>query len=197
MSRKAKLVQQSRFKFLPQAQISYNNPDPAQRVLGLGVGIYLEITAHRIPTDLEAVDLPRSSRSRLDLFMSLTYRCFASRGPAPMPVFGPLSLESQVWPAQYSRNGGFWAKLDQYSGTIRFVRLGRPDEVELALSQSPPGESGRPVVIWRQGLIGESAAGMQMGPEFLAAVGAATSASVCVSVSDRRAMCLRWDSYSV
>jgi len=76
MTTKAKVVQRSRFNFLREAQIWYNR-GPDQRVLGEGFEnvivlsdeFYQEITAHPIPTDLEAVKVLASAPAVLDLFM--------------------------------------------------------------------------------------------------------------------------------
>ena len=161
MSTKAMLVQQSPFKFHPQAQISHNQ-NPVQRVVA--VGFYLEITAHPIPRDFEAVNLPHRRGPCWMFFMRLTYCCFAAKGPASMRVFGPFKSESQIWPAQYSSQGG--AKLDQSSCTMRFMRLRWPHEPEHALSQSPPEESGHVAAIGRtgtdQGIRNANAAGTKI-----------------------------------
>ncbi len=80
-----------------------------------------EITAHPIPTDLEAVKVLASAPAVLDLFMSLTYRCFVAKGPESILIFGPFGLVGQVGSVEYSRERRFAAKLDQWLHTIRVM----------------------------------------------------------------------------
>ncbi len=126
MISRAKVVQRSRFNFLREAQIWYNR-QPDQRVLSedfenvivLSDEFYQEITAHPIPTDLEAVKVLAASPAVLDLFMWLTYRCFVAKGPESIPIFGPCGLVAQIGSVEYSRERRFVAKLEQWLGTIR------------------------------------------------------------------------------
>ncbi len=76
----AKMVQQSRFNFLREAQLSYNKrpgqpvlSDRFENVIVLSIEFYQEITAHPIPTDLDAVRTLAASPAVLDLFMWLSY----------------------------------------------------------------------------------------------------------------------------
>jgi hypothetical protein len=125
---RAKVVQRSRFNFLREAQIWYDR-QPDQRVLGeefenvivLSDEFYGEVTAHPIPTDLEAVKVLASAPAVLDLFMWLTYRCFVAKGPESIPIFGPFGLVSQIGSVEYSRERRFAAKLDQWLNTIRVM----------------------------------------------------------------------------
>ncbi len=131
LSRSAKVVQRSRFNFLREAQIWYNR-QPDQRVLGeefentivLSDEFYREITAHPIPTDLEAVKVLASAPAVLDLFMWLTYRCFVAKGPESIPIFGPYGVVSQIGSVEYSRERRFAAKLEQW---LRAIRAMWPD----------------------------------------------------------------------
>src|SRR5207253_655325 len=95
-------------------------------VIVLSDRFHQEIAAHPIPTDLEAVRLLASARAVLDLFIWLTYRCFLAKGPASIPIFGPLGLVSQIRSVHYSREGRFSAKLDQWLDTIRVIWPGCP-----------------------------------------------------------------------
>ena len=131
LTRTTKVVQRSRFNFLREAQIWYDRqPDP--RVLGkefqstivLSDEFYHEITAHPIPTDLEAVKVLASAPAVLDLFMWLTYRCFVAKGPESIPIFGPYGVVSQIGSVEYSRERRFAAKLEQW---LRVVRAMWPD----------------------------------------------------------------------
>jgi hypothetical protein len=128
LSRKAKVVQRSRFNFLREAQIWYQR-QPDQRVLGeefenivvLSDEFYQEIVAHPIPTDLEAVKVLASAPAVLDLFMWLTYRCFVAKGREAVPIFGPFGLVNQIGSVEYSRPRRFTAKLDQWLSIIRVM----------------------------------------------------------------------------
>ena len=53
---------------------------------------YEEVTAHPIPTDLEAVKLLSASPAVLDLFMWLSYRCFFAKGQESIPIFGEYGI---------------------------------------------------------------------------------------------------------
>jgi hypothetical protein len=136
ITRTAKVVQRSRFNFLREAQIWYNR-QPDQRALGedfenvivLSDEFYQEIICHPIPTDLEAVKVLAASPAVLDLFMWLSYRCFAAKGPETIPIFGPFGLISQIGSVEYSRERRFAAKLDQWLTTIRVMWPGCPARI--------------------------------------------------------------------
>jgi Plasmid encoded RepA protein len=133
---KARVVQRSRFNFLREAQIWYNR-DPDQRVLCedfenvivLSDEFYNEITAHPIPTDLEAVKVLAASPAVLDLFMWLSYRCFFAKGKESIPIFGPSGLVSQIGSVEYSRPRRFRAKLDTWLDAIRVLWPGCPAHI--------------------------------------------------------------------
>lgn len=128
LSRTAKVVQRSRFNFLREAQIWYDR-QPEQRALGedfenvivLSDEFYQEIIAHPIPTDLEAVKVLAAAPAVLDLFMWLSYRCFAAKGSEVIPIFGPYGLISQIGSVEYTRERRFAAKLEQWLTTIRVM----------------------------------------------------------------------------
>src|SRR6201997_3777938 len=84
---KAKVVQRTRLSFFREAQIWYSRypnqcpiDDQFQNVIVLSDEFYRETSSHPIPTDLEAVKALSGSPAVLDLFMWLSYRCFAARG---------------------------------------------------------------------------------------------------------------------
>jgi hypothetical protein len=77
------VVHRARFNFFSEARIWYNRGnedrlpgDPHENVIVLSNEFFEEITAHPIPTDLEAVKLLSSAPAVLDLFVWLSYRCF-------------------------------------------------------------------------------------------------------------------------
>ena len=126
LSGKAKLVERSRFHFLREARIWYHRR-PEQTVLSsefenvivLSDEFYGEITAHPIPTDLEAVKVLAGAPAVLDLFLWLSYRCFLARDEEAIPLFGPFGLAQQLGSVEYSRPRRFRAKLGQWLDTIR------------------------------------------------------------------------------
>ena len=126
MSGKAKLVERTRFHFLREARIWYHRR-PEQPVLSsdfenvivLSVEFYGEITAHPIPTDLEAVKVLASTPAVLDLFLWLSYRCFLATTEEAIPLFGTFGLAQQLGSVEYSRPRRFRAKLAQWLDTIR------------------------------------------------------------------------------
>jgi Plasmid encoded RepA protein len=126
LSGKAKLVERSRFHFLREARIWYHRC-PEQTVLStefenvivLSDEFYQEITAHPIPTDLEAVKVLAGAPAVLDLFLWLSYRCFLAKEEEAIPLFGPFGLAQQLGSVEYSRPRRFRAKLGQWLDTIR------------------------------------------------------------------------------
>jgi hypothetical protein len=123
---KAKVVHRLRFNFLREAQIWYNrNTDQPvlspefESVIVLSDEFFEEITAHPIPTDLDAVRVLAPSPAVLDLFMWLSYRCFSAKGEESIPIFGTFGLASQLGNVEYARPRRFREKLEQWLKTIR------------------------------------------------------------------------------
>ncbi len=125
MSGKAKLVDRSRFHFLREARIWYHRrPEQAvlssefENVIVLSDEFYQEITAHPIPTDLEAVKVLAGAPAVLDLFLWLSYRCFLATTEEAIPLFEAFGLAQQLGSVEYSRPRRFRAKLQQWLDTI-------------------------------------------------------------------------------
>jgi hypothetical protein len=123
---KAKVVHRSRFNFLREAQIWYSRnadqpvlSDEFENVIVLSDEFFQEITAHPIPTDLEAVRVLAPSPAVLDLFMWLSYRCFSAKGEESIPIFGNFGLAAQLGNVEYARPRRFREKLEQWLNTIR------------------------------------------------------------------------------
>jgi Plasmid encoded RepA protein len=125
MSGKAKLVERPRFHFLREARIWYHRrPEQTalskefENVIVLSDEFYGEITAHPIPTDLEAVKVLAGAPAVLDLFLWLSYRCFLAMHEEAIPLFGAFGLAQQLGSIEYSRPRRFRAKLEQWLQTI-------------------------------------------------------------------------------
>jgi hypothetical protein len=123
---KAKFIHRSRFNFLREAQIWYNRnadqpvlSDEFENVIVLSNEFFEEITAHPIPTDLDAVRVLAPSPAVLDLFMWLSYRCFSAKGQERIPIFGDFGLAAQLGNVEYARPRRFREKLEQWLKTIR------------------------------------------------------------------------------
>lgn len=124
----AKLIQQSRFNFLREAQIWYNRA-PDQRALSadfenvivLSEEFYQEVAAHPVPSDLEAVKLLAATPAVLDLFMWLSYRCYVAKGEEKIPLFGHYGLTAQLGSVEYSRPRRFRAMLEQWLEQVAVV----------------------------------------------------------------------------
>ncbi len=121
----ARMVQQSRFNFLREAQLWYNKrpdqpvlSDEFENVIVLSNEFYQEITAHPIPTDLDAVRTLAASPAVLDLFMWLSYRCFAAKTQESVPIFGALGLAAQLGNIEYARPRRFREKLEGWLDII-------------------------------------------------------------------------------
>lgn len=124
----ARVVHRCRFNFLREAQIWYDR-DPAQanggdrleNVVVLSDEFYGEITAHPIPTDIDAVKVLASAPAVLDLFMWLVYRCFVAKREERIPLFGDFGLTAQLGSVEYTRPRRFRAMLHQWLATIHMV----------------------------------------------------------------------------
>ncbi|HEX4163905.1 MAG TPA: replication protein RepA [Bryobacteraceae bacterium] len=121
-----KLVQRTRFNFLREAQIWYNRrsdqpvlSDEFENVVVLSDDFYREISAHPIPTDLDAVRVLSASPAVLDLFMWLSYRCFSAKGEETIPLSGGLGLAAQLGNAEYARPRKFREKLIDWLQVIK------------------------------------------------------------------------------
>ena len=80
---------------------------------------YQEIVEHPIPTDMDAVRVLSSAPATLDLFMWLSYRCFAAKGEEEVPIFGTRGLAAQLGNVEYSRPRRFRQKLEASLDAIR------------------------------------------------------------------------------
>jgi hypothetical protein len=121
----AKVVHRSRFNFLREATIWYNRDEnqPAlseafENVIVLSDEFYKEVVDHPIPTDMDAVRVLSSAPATLDLFMWLSYRCFAAKGEELVPIFGPRGLAAQLGNIEYARPRRFREKLEAWLGVI-------------------------------------------------------------------------------
>ena len=124
----AKVVHRARFNFFSEARIWYNRGDderllgePYENLIVLSDEFFAEVITHPIPTDLEAVKVLSSAPAVLDLFVWLSYRCFTSKGPERIPIFGPFGLVQQLGAVEYARPRKFREKLHQWLKTIRLV----------------------------------------------------------------------------
>ena len=122
----AKLLQRSRFNFLREASIWYNQDGDRtvfseyfENVIVLSDEFYSEITSHPIPTDLEAIRVLAGAPAVLDLFMWLSYRCHIARTEEQIPIFGLYGLAQQLGSVEYSRPRRFRVKLQQWLDSIR------------------------------------------------------------------------------
>jgi hypothetical protein len=125
---KARVVHKARFNFMQEAQIWYARgpnqrflPGEFENVVFLSEEFYREVTAHPIPTDLEAVKVLSSSPAVLDLFMWLSYRCFRTKTREAIPLFGAFGLARQIGTVEYSRPRRFRQMMEQWLTMIRAV----------------------------------------------------------------------------
>ncbi len=123
---RATVMHQARFNFMQEARIWYSR-DPNQTVLPGGFEneivlsdeFFREVTAHSIPTDLEAAKALSSSPAALDLFMWLSYRCFTAKGQERVPIFGDFGLANQLGNADYARPRKFRERLERWIDLVR------------------------------------------------------------------------------
>ncbi len=117
---KAAVVHYARFNFMSEARIWYsrdpgqqNLPGDCQNMIVLSEEFYREIQSHPIPADLEAAKALSSSPAVLDLYMWLSYRCFAAMGEQRVPLFGDFGLVNQLGSATYARPRKFRERLER------------------------------------------------------------------------------------
>jgi len=125
---KAAVIHQVRFNFMAEARIWYsrdpgqqNLPGDCQNTIVLSEEFYREIQSHPIPADLEAAKALASSPAVLDLYMWLSYRCFAARGEERIPLFGGFGLVNQLGSAAYARPRKFREQLERWLDLVRVM----------------------------------------------------------------------------
>ena len=105
-------------------------PGECQNLIVLSDEFYSEISAHPIPTDLEAAKALSASPAALDLFTWLSYRCFTARGRERVPLFGEFGLVSQLGSSDYARPRKFREKLEGWLKLVRAMWPGCPAYVD-------------------------------------------------------------------
>jgi hypothetical protein len=130
---KAAVAHQARFNFMREARIWYSRdpnqsllPGGFENVIVLSDEFYREVTAHPIPTDLEAA---KALSSALDLYMWLSYRCFTAKQQERIPILGEFGLVAQLGSAEYARPRKFRERLDHWLDLIRCLWPGCPAQI--------------------------------------------------------------------
>ncbi len=125
---KAAVVHHARINFMSEARIWYsrdpgqqNLPGDCQNMIVLSEEFYREILSHPIPADLEAAKALSSSPAVLDLYMWLSYRCFAAKGEERVPLFGDFGLVNQLGSATYARPRKFRERLERWLDLVRMM----------------------------------------------------------------------------
>jgi hypothetical protein len=123
---KAPVFHQVRFNFMSEARIWYgrnfdqpNLPGECQNVIVLTSEFYREVTAHPIPTDLQAAKALSCAPAALDLYTWLSYRCFIAKGEERIPLFGEFGLVSQLGSGEYRRPRKFRECLENWLGLVK------------------------------------------------------------------------------
>jgi hypothetical protein len=154
---KTRVIQRSRFSFFNEARIWYSRAteqypvsDQLENVIVLSDEFYREITAHPIPTDLEAVKVLAGSPAVLDLFMWLSYRCFLAKAKESIPLFGTYGLANQIGSIEYARSRRFREKLEEWLDSIRMLWPECPVRIS-ADGRSLMIDQGSAVLIEQQG----------------------------------------------
>ena len=132
---RAAVVHQARFNFMSEATIWYSR-EPRQQVLPGGENLvvltdefYREVTAHPIPTDLQAARALSCAPAALDLFTWLTYRCFVAKGEERIPLFGEFGLVQQLGVAAYRRPRKFRERLEEWLSLVKLMWPGCPAQL--------------------------------------------------------------------
>lgn len=139
---KAKVFQRTRLSFFREAQIWYSRDptqfpidDQFQNVIVLSDEFYREISAHPIPTDLEAVKALSDSPAVLDLFMLLSYRCFIAK--VDESIRPSVHTDWQHRSDQLSTPGRDGSERTCRSGSRRCSCFGRRARLGLTLTGGP------------------------------------------------------------
>jgi hypothetical protein len=96
-------------------------PAEGRTSLSLTDEFYREVTAHPIPTDLEAARALSCSPAALDLFTWLSYRCFFAKGEERVPLFGEFGLVRQLGVAEYNRPRKFRERLEEWLDLVKVM----------------------------------------------------------------------------
>jgi hypothetical protein len=96
-------------------------PGDCQNMIVLSEEFYREIQSHPIPADLEAAKALSSSPAVLDLYIWLSYRCFAARREERVPLFGDFGLVNQLGSAIYARPCKFRERLERWLDLVRVM----------------------------------------------------------------------------
>ena len=123
---RALVTHQARFNFMREARIWYSR-DPNQTLLPGGFEneivlsdeFFREVTAHSVPTDLEAAKALSCAPAALDLYMWLSYRSFTAKQPERIPIFGDFGLAAQLGSADYARPRKFRERLERWLDLVR------------------------------------------------------------------------------
>jgi hypothetical protein len=122
----AVVFRQARFYFMSEARLWYSRdanqqvlPEIGDNVVVLSPEFYQEITAHPIPTDLQAAKALSGSPAALDLYNWLTYRCHLARREDRVPLFGDFGLTQQLGIAEYSRRRKFRECLENWMHLVK------------------------------------------------------------------------------
>ena len=75
----------------------------AGNVIVLTSEFYREVTAHPIPTDLQAAKALSCAPAALDLLTWLSYRCFIAKGEERIRLFGEFGLRAKGIDANAAR----------------------------------------------------------------------------------------------
>jgi hypothetical protein len=67
-----------------------------------------ELRDHPIPVDAEVVRHSARNPGCLDLYTWLTWRCYQTKGPEQVPLFGPDGLANQLGVQTFVRERKFW-----------------------------------------------------------------------------------------
>jgi hypothetical protein len=126
----AKVVHRARFNFFSEARIWYNHEnedrllgEPYENVIVLSNEFFEKVSAHSIPTDLEAVKVFSSAPAVLDLFVWLSYRCFTRKGRNGYRSSGRLDWCNNSAPSNMHGRGNF--EKNSINGSKRYGSFGR------------------------------------------------------------------------
>jgi hypothetical protein len=95
-------------KFLREANLWYQRDggEVGENVVTLSDEFFAEVTAHPIPTDLEAVRVLAAAPGALDLFLWLSYPCLTAKAKDTIPIFGSHGLGRQLLASNTAGRGG-------------------------------------------------------------------------------------------
>jgi hypothetical protein len=128
-----------RIHFFDQMRLWFRPAEPAGKrtnVLTLSESFWQELKSHPISVDCEVVRSLANNPGCLDLYTWLSWRCFQSKGPERIPLFGPLGLTGQLGVQEYARERKFRERMKGWLVPVEPLRCVAPSVAMVQATES-------------------------------------------------------------